>query len=181
MKGEKTDANPWADDLLGYDEIGAAFTNLIQSIDDAKVISIEAGFGRGKTFFRERWAKQLKAAGETVIEIDAQKSDHSGDPVVTFLGALMEALPPQERSAWLTAWATGKKLAWGGVKLGVSVVGRKAGEELAEAAEGLWSEDRNTDLEDVIGAFGKGVSKALSEHVIAQLSAERVRTQEMPG
>lgn len=42
----------WKDDKLGYSEIGHAFTNLIQSLDTEKVISIEAGFGRGKTFFR---------------------------------------------------------------------------------------------------------------------------------
>lgn len=43
--------NPWKDDLLGYAALGKTYTNLIQSIDDSKVISIEAGFGRGKTFF----------------------------------------------------------------------------------------------------------------------------------
>ncbi len=78
----------WGKDLLNVKARGETFTSLIKSIDDSKVISIEAGFGRGKTFFRQAWAKHLKAAGEVVIEIDAQKSDHSGDPVVTFIGAL---------------------------------------------------------------------------------------------
>ena len=77
----------WGEDLLNVKARGETFTKLIKSIDDSKVISIEAGFGRGKTFFREAWAKHLRAQGEVVIEIDAQKSDHSGDPVVTFIGA----------------------------------------------------------------------------------------------
>ena len=83
----------WEGDLLDYESIGHAFTNLIRSIDTAKVISIEAGFGRGKTFFRKAWSEQLRQAGETVVEVDVQQSDHSGDPVITLLGALVEAVP----------------------------------------------------------------------------------------
>ena len=78
----------WDGDLLRFKSRGDAFTNLVTSIDDHRTISIEAGYGRGKTFFRERWAKQLKAAGECVVEIDARLSDHSGDPVVTFFGRI---------------------------------------------------------------------------------------------
>ncbi len=96
-------ANPWDDDLLGFRAVGAAFTKLVQSVGadepGSKVISIEAGSGRGKTFFRENWAKELRAAGEVVVEIDARQSDHSGDPVVTFVGALVGALP---KAGWQT-------------------------------------------------------------------------------
>ncbi len=83
----------WGGDLLGFRDVGATFTKLVQSVGadepGSKVISIEAGFGRGKTFFRENWAKELRTAGEVVVEIDARQSDHSGDPVVTFIGALV--------------------------------------------------------------------------------------------
>ena len=84
-------ASPWADDLLGYEKLGETFTRLIQTVDDSKVISIEAGFGHGKTFFREAWAKHLRQAGEVVIEVDAQRSDHSaigGDFPRGFAGEL---------------------------------------------------------------------------------------------
>lgn len=178
--------NPWDDDRLGFKSLGETFTNLVQSVtlseQSSKVISIEAGFGHGKSFFRERWARHLRNEGEVVIEIDAQQSDHSGDPVVTFLGALMEKLPAQEQSKWLKAWATGKKLAWGGVKIGASVVARKAGEEGVEAVEDWLSSDGETStFDEVITEFGKQASKALSAQVTAQLSAERVRTVEMPA
>ena len=72
--------NHWSDDSLGYQDIGNSFKNLVKTIQSEKVISIEAGFGRGKTFFRKAWAKSLKDAGEVVIEVDVQQSDHSGDP-----------------------------------------------------------------------------------------------------
>ncbi len=81
------ETDPWENDLLDYKSVGQTFGNLIASIDEAKVISIEAGFGRGKTFFRKAWAEDLRRRGEVVIEIDAQQSDHSGDPVISFRGA----------------------------------------------------------------------------------------------
>jgi hypothetical protein len=43
----------WANDRLGYRTAGESFTRLITTIDQSRVLSIEAGFGRGKTFFRE--------------------------------------------------------------------------------------------------------------------------------
>lgn len=96
-------ADPWDDDLLGFRAVGATFTKLVQSVGadepGSKVISIEAGFGRGKTFFRENWAKELRDAGEVVVEIDARQSDHSGDPVVTLIAALVGALP---KAGWQT-------------------------------------------------------------------------------
>lgn len=97
------DEDIWKEDLLGFKEVGKSFGNLVRSIDDNKVISIEAGYGRGKTFFRECWAKQLKVEGEVVVEVDALLSDHSGDPVLTFIAALVGALPETETSS-------GKKL-----------------------------------------------------------------------
>ena len=90
----------WTDDLLGFDDLAGTYTRLIASLSQASTVSIEAGFGRGKTFFREKWARQLRADGHRVIEIDAQTSDHSGDPVVTFLGALLKAVPRDDPTRW---------------------------------------------------------------------------------
>ncbi len=92
----------WDGDRLGFKQVGATFTKLVQSVGVAepgsKVISIEAGFGRGTPFFRENWAKDLKAAGEVVVEIDARQSDHSGDPVMTFIGPLK--MPVAKLAEW---------------------------------------------------------------------------------
>jgi hypothetical protein len=172
----------WDGDLLGVTALGETFTKLIQSIDDAKVISIEAGFGRGKTFFRERWAQHLQEQGEVVIQIDAQQSDHSGDPVVTFLGALMAALPQQQRSIWMKGLGTGKKMLWGSTKLAASVLARKAGEEGVEAIEDWLAADGDKGaIDEMVAAFSKEASKALGAQVSAQLSAEHVRQHEMPA
>lgn len=178
----ETPADPWDKDRLGYRATGDTFTRLIQTIDKPTVLSIEAGFGRGKTFFRQAWAAHLRQAGERVIEIDAQQSDHSGDPVVTFLGALMAELPESDQSQFLKLWAGSKKLFWGTARIGANVIARQAGEAAIDAMEGALSANGEVSpMDAVIAEFGKEASKALSAQITAQLSAEQVRTQEMPA
>ena len=174
--------NHWNGDRLGYQAIGVAFTNLIKSLDEAKVISIEAGFGRGKTFFRRAWSKHLREAGEVVVEVDVQQSDHSGDPVVTLLGALVEALPESNKSKSTEAIESAKKLGALGAKTVARAVLRAGADEVIDelsnaAIDKLGDFDK---LDDLIKEFGEGMSKAAGQFIAAQMAAERVRTQELP-
>lgn len=175
------DKNPWDGDLLGVQELGETFTKLVQSIDEAKVISIEAGFGRGKTFFRTRWAKHLREAGEVVVEIDARQSDHSSDPVVTFIGALVGALGTDEETRLAKAKKAGLK--YGGL-LGRTVVRAavgKAADELFDVVGGkMEAAEANDLLRAAVDGFGDGMSKFAAETIAAQLKAEEARTKEMP-
>ncbi|WP_319531351.1 P-loop NTPase fold protein [uncultured Cohaesibacter sp.] len=171
------------DDRLGYSEIGHTFTNLIKSIDTSKVISIEAGFGRGKTFFRERWAKHLRQSGEVVVEIDVQQSDHSGDPVVTVLGALVEALPKRDKGKGQEAFESAKKLGAIGFRTAAKVVFRSGAEELIDAVT-----DKSIDslgdfnaLDAFLKNVGDEMSKTAGQLIASQMAAERVRKQELPN
>ncbi|WP_444462702.1 hypothetical protein [Rhodobacter capsulatus] len=155
----EADGTLWKDDLLGYSGIAETFTHLIQSIEyredsleKGKVISIEAGFGQGKTFLRENWAKHLRAQGEVVIEIDAQQSDHSGEPVITFLGALLAQMPRATKAKGQVVKEQGLKLAKAAGRVAVQVVARNAMEEVVDLAAG-W-----------VGSKAEGV-KALEESV----------------
>ena len=175
-------ANPWDGDLLNYEEYGATFTNLIQSISDTKVISIEAGFGHGKTFFRKAWAEHLRQAGEVVIEIDAQQSDHSGEPIITFLGAMMAALPEKERSKVATLAAKGGK--WAGIasRAVARAVLRNGADEVIEAASD-WASGKvegNEALEGVVKELEEGMSKLAGQMIASQLAAEHARQEELP-
>ncbi|KJZ23470.1 P-loop NTPase fold protein [Tritonibacter mobilis] len=174
----------WEGDTLGYKEVGETFTTLVKSVkDDTKVISIEAGYGRGKTFFRKHWAKHL-SYDEVVIQIDAHLSDHSGDPVLTFIGALVDALPEGETS-------TGKKLVEKGRKYGglalrtVLRVGlRQGAEEIFDAMTGRAVDalgESNKALKDATKEFGDGLSEAAGDLVVSQIAAERMRTEAFPA
>jgi len=172
----------WGDDLLNVKARGETFTKLIKSIDDSKVISIEAGFGRGKTFFRQAWAEHLRAEGEVVIEIDAQLSDHAGDPVVTFIAALVEALGPKEESTGAKLKKSGLKwAAVGGRAVAGAVIGRAVDgviEAAGEAAAG--DDDTSAALDTLVDGVGDGLSKVAKQLIATQMKAEKARTEELP-
>lgn len=171
----------WADDLLDYSKTGATFQNLVQTLDEAKVISIEAGFGRGKTFFRHEWAKQLRASGEVVIEVDAQQSDHSGDPIVTLLAALVEALPKDEGRE-TKSFAKTKKFGVIGGRAVARMALRSGADEVFEAmSDKAIDELGDFDaLDNLVKDLGDGMSKAAGQLIATQMAAERVRKTELP-
>jgi hypothetical protein len=172
----------WKDDLLGYKKVGDSFTNLVKTLDGSKVISIEAGFGRGKTFFRKAWSEQLRASDEIVVEIDAQKSDHSGDPLITFVAALVEALPRNEQGQGEKVLETAKKFA----AIGGRAVARIALRSVADEFIGAMSDKVSDQLHDfdtldkVLTNLGDGMSKAAGQMIATQMAAERVRKTELP-
>ncbi|MGB1235669.1 MAG: KAP family P-loop NTPase fold protein, partial [Planktomarina sp.] len=174
--------DPWANDLLGYKSIGGTFTNLVQSIDTAHVISIEAGFGRGKTFFRTEWAQSLRQAGELVVEIDLQQSDHSGDPVITLLGALVQQVPAKDVARARQVMTAAKKIGSVGVKALIKAVLREGAEELIDATtDGAIDKLGDFDaLDGVISDLGAGMSKATGQLIATQMAAEKVRKEELP-
>lgn len=174
--------DPWKDDRLGYRDIGTAFTNLVKSINDGKVISIEAGFGRGKTFFREAWAKHLRQEGEVVVELDVQRSDHSGDPVVTLLGALVSELPENEQNKTKAVMESAKKLAAVGAKtIGRAVLKAGADELIDYLTENAIDELGEYDkLADAITNLGGEMSKVAGQLIASQMAAEKVRSEELP-
>jgi hypothetical protein len=162
--------------------VGNTFTNLIKTLDETKVISIEAGFGRGKTFFRKAWSQQLRDTGEVVVEIDLQQSDHSGDPLITFLAALVEALPKEEKGKGTKALDTAKKVAAIGGRAVAKIALRAGATEVIDAISDS-AMDKLDDfdaLDDLVKGLGDGMSKAAGQMIAAQMAAERVRKQELP-
>ena len=172
----------WENDRLGYEEIGRAFTKLIQSIETEKVISIEAGFGRGKTFFRRAWAKQLKHSEEVVVEVDLQQSDHSGDPVITLLGALLDALPKDKKTNGHKALESAKKLAAIYARAFARAILKEGAEEILEAAtDAAIDQFEDLDvLDNLIKDVGAEMSKVAGHLITSQMAAERVRKTELP-
>lgn len=173
----------WKDDKLGYSEIGHAFTNLIQSLDTEKVISIEAGFGRGKTFFRRAWAEQLRSAGEVVIEVDLQQSDHSGDPLITLLGALVDAIPKGTNTTGQRALESAKKVGALSFRALTRAILREGAEEVFETlSDAAIDQLKDFDaLDDIIKGVGGEMSKVAGQLIASQMAAERVRKTELPN
>ena len=172
----------WAGDRLGYEDIGRAFTNLVKSIDTEKVISIEAGFGRGKTFFRRAWAQQLKSEGEIVVEVDVQQSDHSGDPVITLLGALIDALPRGDKGTGKKALKSAQKVGAIGARALTRAILKSGAEEVFDAlsASAIDELEDFDALDGLIKGVGAEMSKVASQLIASQMAAEKVRKTELP-
>lgn len=180
------DATPqdvWVNDKLGYRDIGYAFTNLVQSLDSEKVISIEAGFGRGKTFFRRAWAQQLRRAGEFVVEVDLQQSDHFGDPVVTLLGALVAALPQDKKGKGQKALESAKRVGAVSVRAVTRAVLREGAAEIFDAiSDAAIDQLEDFDaLDKIIKGVGGEMSKVAGQLITSQMAAEKVRKTELPN
>lgn len=174
--------NPWEGDRLRYEQIGQTFTNLIKTLDTSKVLSIEAGFGRGKTFFRRAWAEHLRRTGEVVVELDVQQSDHSGDPIITLLGALVEILPRSDKDTGKKVLESAQKLGAIGLRAATRALLKSGADELIDAATEK-SIDALADfdaLDGLIEEFGEGISKAAGQLIASQMAAEKVRKTELP-
>jgi hypothetical protein len=172
----------WKDDLLDFKSTANNFTSLIKSIDSSKVISIESGYGRGKTFFRQNWAQDLRAAGEKVVEIDVRKSDHSGDPVITLIAALVREAPRDLAENANAALEAVKKLSLIGAKVVTKAVLRSAADDIFEHLEGKAIENLGdfNALDNVVRGVGDEMSKLAAHYISSQLAAEQVRIKELP-
>lgn len=88
VESELDAANPWADDMLGRDAVAHKLNTILFTVNQPFVVSIDAPFGGGKTFFIKRWAQQLKADGAHVVYFNAWETDFAHDPLMAFLATL---------------------------------------------------------------------------------------------
>jgi hypothetical protein len=87
-----TNVNNWEQDVLNRKVIADDFTNILLSLPTPQVVSINAEYGMGKSFFIERWGKDLKQNGHTVLFFNAWENDFSDDPLMAFVVDLQEQL-----------------------------------------------------------------------------------------
>ena len=82
--------SPWQDDTLERAEVATRLTNLIQSVDQPFVISIDGYWGTGKTFLLKRWHRDLEIRGFRAIYFNAWEDDFCDDPFLALLGQLQD-------------------------------------------------------------------------------------------
>lgn len=87
--------NIWEGDLFSRNKIAEDFTKIVTSINQPYVLSINANYGSGKTFFLKRWAEELKKKGEKVVFFNAWDCDFVEKPLLPFLYNFIEQLKEQ--------------------------------------------------------------------------------------
>lgn len=87
--------NIWEGDLFSRNKVAEDFTKIITSINQPYILSINANYGSGKTFFLKRWAEELKQKGEKVVFFNAWDCDFVEKPLLPFLYNFIEQLKQQ--------------------------------------------------------------------------------------
>lgn len=103
---------PFAFDLLNRKEEIENLTLLINNLNSPVVISINSGWGTGKTTFIKMWNAHLKSQGLYSLYFNAWKTDFAPDPLIAFLGEMDHEIKKfiQKDKKLKTIWNKTKKL-----------------------------------------------------------------------
>jgi len=88
--------NHWSDDLMHRQPYADFLTTYIEDrvskSGDSLTITLDAKWGTGKTFFVNRWVKDLAAKNRGVVVFDAWTNDFSPEPLTSFMSELSEGM-----------------------------------------------------------------------------------------
>lgn len=164
-------AEIWADDRLERrQEARFLIDFLANRIDEKKrrgdvasyVLNLDARWGQGKSFFLDRFVRQLAAEGYIVAHVNAWRDDHSDDPLIAVLSATAQALKPFLSSAAVRERFNVAKRNAGTVALAVGkgVLGtlaqRYIGQTVYDLIDGISDHDESVAETAAAEGFGKG-------------------------
>lgn len=85
--------NPFANDKLDRELIADNLEKIIASMNGSLVLSIDAGWGNGKTTFINMWRKKLDGAGNyRTLYFNAWENDDCEDSLLALIGEIEEVL-----------------------------------------------------------------------------------------
>ena len=90
VEREPDPQKPWADDVLERREVADRLTSIVREQDQPFVISVDGGWGTGKTFLLKRWKQDLENQGWQAIYFNAWEDDFSDDPLLAIIGQLSD-------------------------------------------------------------------------------------------
>jgi len=145
----------------------------------AYVVNLNAGWGHGKTFFMERFHRQLEVSGHAAAFVNAWRDDSSKEPVVAVMSAIEMALKPHfakedaARKIWNAAKANSATivatLAKGAAR---QLLKKGVGEGIEELEALLANEDLvSEDVENLLYDAAKSAADATTEQVTTLLTA----------
>lgn len=85
-------ADPFANDILDRLQHAVTLTQFIKSVEEPITLSIEAGWGHGKSTFLKMWAQELSNQEFTCITFNAWEADFFEDPLIPFVSELRNSI-----------------------------------------------------------------------------------------
>ena len=137
--------SPYERDRLGRQPRVEALCELLANVDGAAVVSVNGGFGSGKSAFLRMCAASLRLRGVLVVEFDAWQEGHTGKPLVDLISALA-----QKSSGWgETLRRIAASLAWRAAGVATKgIIVREDHVEIKDASEfGEWADTDERKVE----------------------------------
>ena len=85
---EINEENPWEDDVLERKKFADILTDRVENGISPYTISVNGGWGTGKTFLLQRWRQQLKRDKYKAIYYNAWEDDFCVNPLVSIIGQI---------------------------------------------------------------------------------------------
>lgn len=153
---------------------------------DTFVLNIRADWGFGKTFFLQRWAKDLEQANFPVVFFNAWENDFCDDPLIGFIAEINDGLSdyvkeiPVAKRHLDQALAVGRKLIKP-VSIGIaSMIAKQLSGLSIEKLQELYSQGNESEDDDSDNGEGKpesGTSSLISKYAEIALK-EHLNTKE---
>ena len=89
---EVPDNSPFSQDKLEREKYVESLTRLIQTLEQPFVLSINGGWGTGKTTFVEMWHKYLHSQGHFCLFFNAWENDFADDPLAAIIAEIGETI-----------------------------------------------------------------------------------------
>ena len=83
--------SPWGDDALQRQGIASELNKLVAELahgEDSATISLDGGYGTGKTFVLERWVREMQDQERVAVYYNAWENDCDDDPLVSLIETL---------------------------------------------------------------------------------------------
>jgi hypothetical protein len=131
------------EDLLGLEEFAKKLEKFVnvehRYVPESLVISLNGGFGSGKSTFFKMWTDRLAKKESSddrlfVVEVNAWNDDYCGDPLISLVSALIESLNQRNQDIQSVLNAA-KDVGWFLTGIGNQVVNKFSGINPASAGE----------------------------------------------
>lgn len=127
--------NHWDADLLDRQQdaeflynflVGQARSRKEQGRTGSFVLNLDAEWGGGKSFFLQRFAREVEDRGHVVATVNAWRDDHADDPYIAIMAAIEKAFAPYIRKPGKVSKA------WNAVKTSGGPIALNAGATIAK-------------------------------------------------
>lgn len=154
----------WADDFMNRKPSCDFLTKYILVNDHIKVLNVNSPWGAGKTFFLERWRKELSKKHVCVF-FNAWESDYSAEPLL----ALVTAIEQQTKDSLdVTATEAGRRA--------VDVSAKMLKTAMPLIAKGLVKKYVGVELDELIGEGGGDDVANSASDLVASLIEDQAKT-----